>query len=168
MKIKNILICLSIVLLMSACNSPNTPDIEGGVRGQAENQMVHRQNKNASETKENSFDSATTNYGAIDYHQVSPGNTIGGLNVMGEEFHSFHRPLPTERDDQLVIENIIYDMPGVTPGMVVLIGKRAWVNVSFENDLTEQQETEQIDEIKRRLLEVNPDYDYQIIINNFI
>lgn len=168
MKIINILICLSIVLLMSACNSPNTPEADGDVQGQTENQMVHQQNKNTIDTKENPFDYATTNYGAIDYHQVLPGNTVGGLNVMGEGFRSLHAPHPSESDDQLVIENIIYDMPGVTPGMVVLIGKRAWVNVSFENDLTEQQETEQTDEIRRRLIEVNPDYDYQIIINNFI
>jgi len=163
MKTKTTLISFLIVFcLMSGCNRPNTPETDGNVQGQAQHQNQHDGNSIEIKQWMTSLGPGTTKYGAIDYHHVSLYDQVTGAKTTGEGFHAL------EEDDQLIIENVIYDKPGVTPGMIILIGNRAWVNVSFERELTEVEANEEIAEIKERLRQVDPRYEYEVIINEFI
>ncbi|WP_416147784.1 hypothetical protein ACM26V_16280 [Salipaludibacillus sp. HK11] len=146
------MISLSIVLfLITACNNPKLPEENENVRGQAaqyQNQLRQGMAK-TDEWMENIFEDGLTNY-------------------TGEGFPSVHVPEENAGDYQLVIENIIYDIPGVTPGQVIVVGERAWVNVSFERELTEPEAAEQIANIKEQLNQAIPNLHYEVIINEFI
>ncbi len=107
-------------------------------------------------------------------HSMMGRNTIiydseANETFIGKSLRSLNTPHPIEADDQLLIEGLIYDMPGVTTGMVSLIGEKAWVNVSFEEKgMTEEEEMKQKAYILERLTAANPSYEYQVIINHFM
>jgi len=149
LKAKQMMICLMIALFfISACNRPDSPEVESGEhkallqKGQQTLSMIDRDDTDDSE---------------------------GDETFIEKSLRYLYTPHPIEADDQLLIEGLIYDLPGVTPGMVALIGEKAWVNVSFEGgELTEEQEMNEVAYILERLLEANPSYEYTVIVNHFM
>ncbi|WP_280770499.1 hypothetical protein [Salipaludibacillus daqingensis] len=70
----------------------------------------------------------------------------------------------TEADDEFQIEDVLYDMPDVTPIFVSIIDGQAWVYISFERMLTREEEQEKKAFIEQELTRTNPQYDYKVKI----
>ncbi len=134
---------------MSACNQSKPPEEEGNA-----------QSGTALQEEQPAHNMVDRN---ISTHSLKADETY-----IGKSRRYLETPHPMEGDDQLLIEGLIYDMPRVTPGMVLLIGEKAYVNVMFDEYLTEEEEIEQTASILERLIEANPAYEYQVIINHFM
>ncbi|MCE7792455.1 hypothetical protein K8O68_08500 [Salipaludibacillus sp. CUR1] len=167
MKQKNIfLYTLLIILMVAGCNGPNPPEMDGEAQGQYQGETLFQRK----DWGRSLFGPGPINYESIN-RQKEPYDPITESNVTGKSFRSLDTPRQTEADDQDKIETAIYDMPGVTPGMVILIGGNAWVNVMLEDQYetsSQEQESQILADIEKRLKEVNPRYDYKVIINKFM
>lgn len=75
---------------------------------------------------------------------------------------------PAVSEDQEIIEGIIYDLPYVEPGTVIIIGDNAWVNVMFDNNMSDTQRKKLVMILEKRLSKTIPKYNYQIIVNEFM
>lgn len=75
---------------------------------------------------------------------------------------------PEISEEQEMIEGIIYNMPNVEPGMVIIVGDHAWVNVMFDNMLTDEERQEIVAHLEKRLHEAIPKYEYKIIVNEYM
>ncbi|PYZ92479.1 hypothetical protein CR194_12460 [Salipaludibacillus keqinensis] len=161
MKTKQIIICLLITcIFLGACNQPKPPEVEGEVQAQFHTEVKRK------DWGRSLFGPGPASYGTI-AKQGEPYDPATESNVTGKSFRSLNTPRQTEADDQEMIESVIYDIQGVTPGMVILIGGRAWVNVMFDENLNQQQQDQLVNEIEQKLIDANPRYDYEVIVNLF-
>ncbi|WP_280770498.1 hypothetical protein [Salipaludibacillus daqingensis] len=166
MNTKQMMICFMIALcFISACNRPNPPEVEGNAQGQAQAQSETRGERNSTQKdwSRSLFGPGPANYGFIN-HQSDAYDPELEANVTGKSFRSLNAPRQTEGNDQDLIEATIIDMPGFTPGMVILIGSKAWVNVTVETNLNKDEQEEQKKYVEQKLIEANPRYHYEVRI----
>jgi len=169
MKVKQVMICLMIALFfISACNRPNSPEVEEHTQGEAQGQFQQQRQEDGNTTNKNwarsLFGPGPANYGYI-AHRSAPYDPVTESNITGKSFRSLNAPRQTDGDDQELIEATIVDMPGYSPGMVILIGGRAWVNVTVETSLTQEQQKQHTSYLKQELTKVNPRYEYEVKIS---
>src|SRR5690554_1759426 len=94
------------------------------------------------------------------------GQKVDAASVNFRSTHTVRQPSVSE--DQEMMEGIIYDLPNIEPGTVIIVGNYAWVNIMFETPLTADEKEKQILELEKRLYEANPNYKYEIVVNDFM
>jgi hypothetical protein len=97
-----------------------------------------------------------------------PFDPVNEANNTGTSYRSPATPRQDLGDDQDRMETLVYQYPGVTPGMVIIMGRRAWVNIMFDEPLTGQEEEDKIRELEQKLIDDNPRYEYRVIVNDFM
>lgn len=75
---------------------------------------------------------------------------------------------PTISEEQEMIEGIVYELADVEPGMVIIVGNQAWVNIMFDNNLPVEERERIVIDLEKRLYQANPKYEYQIIVNEYM
>ncbi|MFA9559877.1 hypothetical protein ACERII_21420 [Evansella sp. AB-rgal1] len=150
---------LLLLLMGTACNDLDTPEVQG-LNTNTTNNEVEK------DWAESLFGPGPANYGAA-RDRREPSDPITESNYTGKSYRDPVHEHPTEGQDQDRIENVIYDMPGVTPGMVIIMGSHAWVNVTFEDRINGNVQEDQVREIEEKLREAMPRYNYEIIVNNY-
>jgi len=152
MKLKQLSICLMIALfIISACNRPNP--LEGENNAQGKGQTSSEVDRHGEQNKYEEIGlQATFNYLA------------GATNVIETKFNSLNILEETKRDDERLIEKVIYDIPEVTPSLINIIGERVWVYVLFERSLTLEEEEEKKSYIEDELFKANPRFEYEVKI----
>lgn len=157
------LLLLVFVIFMAGCNSPNPPEAEEGAGAGA---YAHEQVRQKDWTR-SLFGPGPINYGMI--HEQSKGyDPVTESNVTGKSFRSLEAPRQTEEDDQSMIENVVDEIPGATPAVVILLGGNAWVKVDVDEGLSKKEEDKLLDEVEKKLKKANPRYDYDISVNEFM
>ncbi|WP_416147785.1 hypothetical protein ACM26V_16285 [Salipaludibacillus sp. HK11] len=168
MKAKQMMICLTIIAcFLGACNNQNPPEEDENVQGQADGQFQEIDPEQTAPKKDwmkSLFGPGPANYGFIG-HRSDPYDPEIESNVTGKSFRSLNAPRQTDGDDQNLIEATILDLPGYTPNYVILVGGHAWVNVTAETGLNQEQLEQQIAYIKRELTKANPRYEYEVTVN---
>ncbi|ADU32326.1 hypothetical protein [Evansella cellulosilytica] len=148
-----------LLFVMTGCNENlDNPEV-GGMNTEPGSSMVK-------DWGESFFGPGPANYGAIEEHNA-PSDPNTETNTTGKSYRDPVKAHQTEEDDHEMIENIVHNTPGVTPGMVMIVGSNAWVNVSFEERINGNVSSEQVREIERQLYEANPRYNYRVIVNDF-
>ncbi|MBU9710733.1 hypothetical protein [Evansella tamaricis] len=160
---KYTLIGVSLLLLfISGCNdNVDPPEVRG--QNTNTNEIQHK------DWGDSFFGPGPINYGVIE-EQTDPYNPVTESNSTGTSYRSPLQERQDLGDDQELIEMALYRMDGVTPGMVVLMGGHAWVNVMLDETASGQENIDKearIREIEARLLEVNPRYNYQVVVNDW-
>ena len=144
-----------LLLLIPACNNLDTPEVKG-------------MNTNTGEQKDwnrSLFGPGPVNYGVVD-RMDEPFDPVNEANNTGSSYRSPATPRQDHGEDQTMIENIIYEMPGVSPGLVILTGGRAQVNITFNDDgISPEQEEAKIRELEAMLYNANPRYNYKVTRN---
>lgn len=165
MKAKQMIICVTIALFfISGCNQPNSPEVEEDAQGETQAQQLQSEHYTPKKDWTRSlFGPGPASYGSI-ADQSAPYDPVTESNVNGKSYRSLNAPRQTEEDDQIQIRNVIDDMPGFEPSMVILVGGHAWVNVTAESNLTKKQQEEQTTYIKQELIKANPRFDYKVKI----
>ncbi|WP_096185891.1 hypothetical protein [Evansella halocellulosilytica] len=144
------------LLLSTACTDMDTPEVQGlGANQEA------RKDWGAS-----LFGPGPVNYGRVSDRPERHPN-VNEMNTTGKSFRSLDANRQTVGDDQDMMETIIYEIDGVVPGMVIITGGEAWVNVAFERGMEQQEKDEIINTIEDRLYDANPRYHYKIVENTF-
>lgn len=149
------MIFLTVALsVMSACNQPNSPEVEADARVETQNQHEIRvKGKVRQDT-----------YGAMDIQAERLNETAIIPTVTENNVRSLNDFREREIDNEILIEQIIYDMPEVTPVRISIIGERVWVLVSFETSLTLEEEKQKKAQIKQELASAYPRYEYDVKI----
>lgn len=167
MKAKQLIICVTIALFfISGCNQPNSPEVEKDAQGENQAQAQQLQSEQYTPKKDwtrSLFGPGPASYGSIT-DQSAHYDPVTESNVTGKSYRSLNAPRQTEDEDQIQIRNVIDDMPGFEPSMVILVGAHAWVNVTAESNLTKKQQEDQTTYIKQELNEANPRFDYKVKI----
>lgn len=152
---KKALICCGLaVTLISACSPANPPQATVGV-----------QDANHGVTG--------TNAG---FRLLGPGpiNYAIGHEHREEMYYEFEqnhstsfRSLTADRhdlgDDHRFIGSIVAREEGVTPGMVIIAGSHAWVNVRFDGQMNSEQRNKKMQELQKKIQQQVPRY--QIHLN---
>ncbi|MDG5787335.1 hypothetical protein QA612_07495 [Evansella sp. AB-P1] len=155
-----------LLLITTGCNNNlDTPEARG-FNTNTNTNTITANDAPEKDWTESLFGPGPANYGVI-REQYEPFDPVTESNNTGKSYRSPSHPHQTIADDQDMIEDIIYEMPGVTPGMVIIMGGHAWVNVSFEEKINGEVSEEQVAEIERRLYKANPRYTYQIMVNDY-
>ncbi|MCR6112372.1 hypothetical protein HXA35_18735 [Bacillus sp. A301a_S52] len=167
MKVKKIIMLMMIgMILLNGCNRPNPPEMEEGAAGYHVQEQVEERQRDWTRSM---FGPGPINYDFIE-RQNEPYK-ISEANVTGRSYRSLNSPRQTEEDDQKLIEDIIYELDGVVPGMVILVGAQAWVNVMPDDaspqSYTKEEEDKLKDKIEDELKKGNPRYHYRVILNKF-
>ncbi|SDZ45159.1 hypothetical protein SAMN05421736_11341 [Evansella caseinilytica] len=150
-----------LLLFVTGCNNDlDTPEVRG--LHSDSNAQVSRDQRDWAESL---FGPGPANYGTVD--DTEAVDNIGEQNTTGQSFRSPSAPHPNIGEDQDTMERIVHDIPGVSPGMIILVGGQAWVNIMFEENVTDSEQENQVREIERRLIEANPRYSYQVIVNEY-
>ncbi|MBU9724356.1 MULTISPECIES: hypothetical protein [Bacillaceae] len=151
-----------LLLIFTGCNDDvNPPEVQG-------------QNTNEAPIEHKDWGSALMgpgpiNYGAIE-EQADPYHPVTEQNSTGTSYRSPLQEHQDFGDDQDMIEDVLYRMEGVNPGMVVLMGGHAWVNVMLDDTMAGQENVDKesrIREIEEELYEVNPRYNYRVVVNDW-
>lgn len=154
------------LILVSGCNRPNPPEVEEGTTGYHVQEQVGERQKDWTRSM---FGPGPINYEFI--RRQNESYKTSEANVTGRSYRSLNSPRQTEEDDQQLIEDIIYEMDGVVPGMVILIGAQAWVHVMPEDaspqSYTKEEEDKLKGQIEDELKKGNPRYHYRVILNKF-
>ncbi|UCZ53039.1 hypothetical protein LGQ02_20050 [Bacillus shivajii] len=147
---------LFLLLSSTACTEMDPPEAQGlGNQGEARKDWG-----------ESLFGPGPINYGNVTDRPERHTN-VSELNTTGTSYRSPEASRQTLADDQDIMETIIYEMDRVEPGMVIITGGQAWVNVMFERGMEQQEKQDLIEEIEDRLYDANPRYHYRIIENTF-
>ncbi|UTR12224.1 hypothetical protein MM300_08025 [Evansella sp. LMS18] len=148
--------CL-LLLFIPACNNIDTPDVGGFTTDTNKQKDWNR----------SLFGPGPANYGIVE-RMNEPFDPVNEANNTGTSYRSPATPRQDLGDDQDRMETLVYQYPGVTPGMVIIMGRRAWVNIMFDEPLTGQEEEDKIRELEQKLIDDNPRYEYRVIVNDFM
>ncbi|MBM7095569.1 MULTISPECIES: hypothetical protein [Alteribacter] len=160
---KLILKSLALVMLLVTvgCSDMDTPDVESMNKPNEPNHPFQRN------VAHGLFGPGPANYGAIN-EMRQPQHTDHRENVNGLSYRDPLSARQTIGEDQDMMENVIYSTPGVTPGMILLNGAHAWVNMQIDNDgLTQKEKDAKVREVEEKLKAANPRYEYRVVVNDF-
>ncbi len=110
--------------------------------------------------------------GPVNYGVINDQRRPHQENELNHTGLSYRDPKAARQDigeDQDMIENIVYETEGVTPGMVVIVGGQAWVNIMFNDNgqgLTQQDQDQKVSEVEEKLKQANPRYEYRVSVND--
>ncbi|MDQ0257173.1 hypothetical protein J2S74_004631 [Evansella vedderi] len=155
-----------LLLIITGCNDLDTPEV-GGFGNNTNPQTAHGQK----DWGESLFGPGPANYGVAQHNQQDRVDNFSEINSTGKSYRSPQAPHPTHADDQERMENIVYDYPNVVPGMVVIMGGQAWVNIMHEDHpnpgVSQEENNRRVQEIEERLIQANPRYNYRVIVNDW-
>ncbi|MGJ9385820.1 hypothetical protein [Salipaludibacillus sp. CF4.18] len=154
-----IFLLLTSLVVITGCNT-NEPQVNE--EGTAQAQQTAKK-----DWAESLLGPGPVNYGEI-HDQSHSYNPRTESNVTGTSYRSLDAPRQTEGDDQEMIENVVYAIPKVTPGMVILTGANAWVNIQIEGEPSQEEEDKVIEDVEKQLKQANPRYRYDIVVNHFM
>ncbi|WP_026691605.1 hypothetical protein [Alteribacter aurantiacus] len=158
---KLILKSLALVMLVVTvgCSDMDTPDV---------NSMNEPNHPNQRNVAYGLFGPGPANYGAIKEIRSSSSEGDHRENVNGLSYRDPLSERQTIGEDQDMMEDVIYSTPGVTPGMILLNGAHAWVNMQIDNQgLTQEEKDAKVREVEKKLKAANPRYDYRVVVNDF-
>ncbi|MBB5174095.1 hypothetical protein [Texcoconibacillus texcoconensis] len=151
--------CCAIAVLLTACQNPETPEVEGQSAGEG------NPSSQFSDYQYSMLGPGPVNYGAAEKRR-QPMDSLAEENTTGKSFRSVHGDRPDYNGDQNRIASEVEQRSGVHPGSVIIMGHRAWVNVMFDDNVSEDEQNEQVEALEQRLIDVLPRYEYQVVIND--
>ncbi|MCD8510927.1 MAG: hypothetical protein LRY73_14390 [Bacillus sp. (in: Bacteria)] len=156
-----------LLLVATGCNNLDTPEVRGLNTNPADFGDTYVAGEK--DWQESLFGPGPANYGVAGKNNADRVDNISEINSTGASYRSPTAPHPTLADYQDAMETAIYEMANVTPGMVIIMGGDVWVNIMYDDavNVTEDENRRRIEEVERRLYEVNPRYNYRIIVNDW-
>ena len=152
---KALVSCGFALLLMSACTPAQSP--------QALGDFHHPQagaGMDAAEVGYRMLGPGPANYGV--YQWPTSYRYDGEAN-----FSTSFRTLSPDRqdlgDDRSFIQSVVAREDGFQPGMVIIAGRHAWVNIQMDEEITGEERTKKVKALQQKVQEQVPRY--QIHIN---
>lgn len=155
---KAILCCGLALSMVTACTPADPPQAL-----QMPNQLAE-QDTQMQRLSHHFFGPGPINYGVIYDNHFGDYLNDGEMNH-SPSFITLDNDRTDLGDDQDMIRSIVAREKGLSPGMVMMVGKDVWVNVHFDGAYQENERQEMTKQLRENLKKAMPRYDIHLNID---
>ncbi|WP_088104404.1 hypothetical protein [Halalkalibacter urbisdiaboli] len=144
--------CVVGAVLLTGCNEPEKSEAQG---------MQMR----ATQPSMDQITYGLLGPGPANYHGMDKLPTYrhrGQENTTGTSFRTMDANRQTMGDDQVTLRGVVEDSP-FQPGMVIIMGSHAWINLTVPEDMDEDEKKKEMKALRQEFKRQIPRY--QIHIN---